>query len=272
MADGRSTWGRRLLRYFGVVLAVYVGLCVAARVLYPRILFPAPRVDRAPHEAEARLVELAQDDGGGATRAVYLPAPPGGRTVVMFHGNGETMFDGLTLAEVMMSKGMGAMLVEYRGYGLTYGEPPTEASLYADGEAAMKYLARAGVSNDRIAVWGFSLGTSIASEMARRGHGARLALVAPFTSMIDMGRHVAPILPASLILAHHLDTYGRAKDIAQPTLVVHGDADEVVPFAMGERIAKALPHGEFVRVPGAHHTDLLTPDVLDRITTYLSAP
>lgn len=261
-----------MLAALGIVAALYVGLCVAARLWYPRILFPAPRVDRAPEEVRGRLVELAQDDGGSATQAIYFPAAKDARTVVVFHGNGETMFDGLTLAEVLMSRGLGVMLVEYRGYGITYGDPPSEASLYADGEAAMKHLAKAGVPNERIAALGFSLGTSVASEMASRGHGARLALVAPFTSIVDMGHRVAPFLPASLILAHRLDTYGRAKDIAQPTLVVHGDADEVVPFAMGERIAKTLPHGEFIRVPGAHHTDVLTPDVLDRITAYLSAP
>jgi pimeloyl-ACP methyl ester carboxylesterase len=267
---------RRVLAYLGVVAFVYLGVCIAARVWYPRVLFPAPRVDRVPKAVEAHMLELVQNDGRGSTRAVYFPAPPSAsgqaRVVVFFHGNGETVFDGLTFAEVLMSRGLGAMLVEYRGYGLTYGDPPTEASLYADGEAAMTYLAKNGVPNDRIAVWGFSLGTSIASEMARRGHGARLTLVAPFTSIVDMGNRVAPILPASLIVAHRLDTYGRAKDIVQPTLVVHGDADEVVPFEMGERIAKALPHGRFVRVPGAHHTDVLTPGVLDEITTYLSAP
>lgn len=260
-----------MLIALGVVASLYLGLCLVARLSYPRILFPARRIERAPQEVDGRLVELAQQEGG-VTRAVYFPAPKGGRTVVVFHGNGETCFDGLTLAEVMMSRGLGVMLVEYRGYGLTYGDPPTEASLYADGEAAMTYLAKAGVPNDRIAVWGYSLGTSVASEMARRGHGARLTLVAPFTSMIDMGNRVVPILPASLILAHRLDTYARAKDIAQPTLVVHGEADEVVPFEMGKRVAKALPRGELVPVPGAHHTDVLTPEVLDKITAYLSAP
>jgi pimeloyl-ACP methyl ester carboxylesterase len=257
-------------RILAVLAVLYVGVCVLARVVYPHVLFPAPRVDRAPKEVETRLLELSQDDGGGPTRAVYYPAPKDGRTVVVFHGNGETIFDGLTLAELFLSRGLGSMLVEYRGYGLTYGDPPSEASLYADGEAAMKHLAKLGIPNDRIAVCGYSLGTSIASEMARRGHGSRIALVAPFTSMIDMGKRIAPLLPASLILAHRLDTYGRAKDIAQPTLVVHGDADEIVPFDMGERVAKALPHSEFVRVPGAHHTDVLRPAVIERIANHLA--
>ncbi len=247
----------------------YVALCVAARLWYPRVLFPAPRVDAVPPELASRMVELPQEDGGGPTRALWFPPPPGARTVVLFHGNGETIFDGVVLAEVLASHGLGAMLVEYRGYGITYGPPPSETSLYADGEAAMKHLAKLGIANDRIAVWGTSLGTAIASEMARRGHGVRLVLVSPFTSAIDMGRRIAPLLPATLVMAHRLDTQGRAKDIAQPTLVAHGDADEIIPFDMGEAVARALPSARFLPVPGAHHNDVLRPEVLDAITRHL---
>lgn len=254
--------------------SAYAVLCVAARLWYPRALFPAPRVDRAPSELASRMIELPQDDGGGPTRALWFPPPPGARTVVLFHGNGETMFDDVVLAEVLMSRGLGVLLVEYRGYGITYGPPPSEASLYADGEAAMKHLAKEGIPNERISVWGTSLGTGIASEMARRGHGTRLVLVSPFTSVVDMGRRVAPFLPVSLLMAHRLDTQARAKDITQPTLVAHGDADEIIPFEMGEAVARALPKARFIRVPGAHHNDVLRPDVLDAIAAHLagSAP
>jgi uncharacterized protein len=254
----------------GVILGAYIVLCVLARLWYPRVLFPAPRVDQVPPELAASMIELAQDDGGGATRALYFPAPPGGRTAVVFHGNGETIFDDVTIAEILMSRGLGVMLVEYRGYGITYGPPPSEESLYADGEAAMKHLAREGVPNERVAIWGTSLGTAIASEMARRGHGARLALVSPFTSATDLGRRAAPFLPASLVMTHRLDTHARAKDIAQPVLVAHGDADEIVPFEMGEAVAKALPNARFMRVEGAHHNDVLRPEVLQAIATHLT--
>ncbi len=255
-----------------VALAVpYALVCVAARLWYPRVLFPAPRVDRVPPELASQMLELSQEDGGGPTRALWFPPPPGARTVVLFHGNGETIFDDVVLAEVLMSRGLGVLLVEYRGYGITYGPPPSEASLYADGEAAMKHLAKAGIGNDRVAIWGTSLGTGIASEMARRGHGARLVLVSPFTSAVDMGRRVAPLLPASLVMAHRLDTLARARDIRQPTLVAHGDADEIIPFDMGESVARALPNARFLRVPGAHHNDVLRPEVLDAIAAHLAA-
>lgn len=247
------------------VAFVYALVCVAARLWYPHVLFPAPRLAAVPRDVQelvddrrAELLELPQQDGP-PTRALWFPAPPGGRAVVVFHGNGETMFDRVDVAQALAARGLGALLVEYRGYGISHGPPPSEASLYADGEAAMAYLARAGFEPSRVAIWGTSLGTGVASEMARRHPVARLVLVTPFTSIPAMASRIAPILPVRLVLAHELDTLGRAPQIRAPTLVVHGDADEIIPFAMGETVAKALPDARFVRVEGAHHNDLFAP-------------
>lgn len=273
MAERRSTLRRRVLTVLAVLATLYAALCIAARLWYPRVLFPAPRVDRAPEDLATRLVELPQDDGGGPTKALWFPPPnEAARVVVLFHGNGETIFDDAPVGEMLSAGGLGVMLVEYRGYGITYGPPPSEPSLYADGEAAMKKLASFGIPNDRITVWGISLGTSVASEMARRGHGTRLALVAPFTSIVDVGKRIAPFLPVSLLMAHRLDTLSRAKDIAQPTLVVHGDQDELVPFDMGETVSRAVPHGRLMRIAGGHHNDVLTADVVSAIVTHLTTP
>lgn len=235
----------------------YLLLCGAARLAYPRALFPAPRLARAPALADgAELVELPHADGS-KTVALSYPAPPGARTIVVFHGNGETMFDGVGLAAELRRRGLGALLVEYRGYGITHGPPPTEASLYEDAEAALGWLARAGVPSERIALFGWSLGSGVAAEMASRGRGARLVLLSPFTSVVDMGWRFAPFLPVSWLMTHRLDTLSKAGEIPQGTLVVHGDADELIPFAMGEAVARAIPDARLVRVPGGRHADLL---------------
>jgi pimeloyl-ACP methyl ester carboxylesterase len=202
------------------------------------------------------LLSLTQASGG-PTRALYWRAPAGARTVVAFHGNGESIFDEVPLASELRARGLGVMLVEYRGYGLTYGAPPTEEAVYADGEAAIAYLAARGVGRDDVALWGFSLGSGVAAEMARRGHASRLVLVAPYTSILDMGRRVAPMLPVSILMDHRFDTVSKANEIRAATLVVHGDADEVVPFEMGQAVARAIPGARLLRVPGAHHMDAL---------------
>lgn len=251
--------GKRVVTVvLGVALGGYLLLCLVARLAYPHVLFPAPRLDRAPpiDDGSAKLVELSHADGS-RTVALHYPADPGARTVVVFHGNGETIFDNVDHATALTRRGLGVLLVEYRGYGVTYGSPPTEEMLYEDGEAAIAYLRRERVPEGSVALWGWSLGSAVAAEMARRGHGARLVLLAPFTSITAMGRRFAPVLPVSLLMTHRLDTLSKAGAIAQPTVVVHGDADELIPFAMGEAVARAIPGARLVRIAGGHHADLL---------------
>ena len=66
-----------------------------------------------------------------------------------------------------------------------------------------------------------------------------------------------PIAPARALLPDHFDTLGKAKGIQVPTLVVHGDADEVIPYAMGEELARTIDGARLLRVPGARHGDVL---------------
>lgn len=243
------------------VLGSYALVCALAALFYPYALFPAPRLDAVPPAITAMCGPVAElldlPHGAAHTHAFYIHPPADGRVVVLFHGNGETMFSDVPLAQVLRERGLGTMLVEYPGYGIAHGSPPTEDAIYTDAEAALAHL-EASVPRERVVLWGKSLGTGVAVEMARRGHGSRMVLLAPYTSITDMGRTMTPFLPASLLMRHHFDTVGKAKAIAIPTLVVHGDADEVIPFAMGEAVAKAIAGAKFVRVAGAHHNDLLS--------------
>ena len=165
------------------------------------------------------------------------------------------------------------LLVEYRGYGASRGASPSEEGLYLDAEAALDMLAARGVGPERVVLLGASLGTGVAAEMARRGRASRLVLVAPYTSIPDLVTHAVPFAPASLLVADSLDTLSKADEIRVPTLVVHGDADEIVPFEMGERLSTAIRRAELVRVPNGHHGDLFAPErgaVLEAIARFAS--
>jgi hypothetical protein len=152
------------------------------------------------------------------------------------------------------------LLVEYRGYGGSRGAEPTEEGLYLDAEAALDMLNERGVDRSRIVLWGTSLGTGVAAEMARRGRGSRLVLVSPFTSIPDLVSHAAPFLPAQALVEDHFDTSEKSSAIRIPTLIIHGDADEIVPFTMGERLSHEIPGARLLRVKGGHHGDLFTRD------------
>ncbi len=249
---------------------LYVAICAVARLGYRVLLYPAPD-DSAPivHPGATMLTLRASD--GAPVHALQFPPPDDhARTVVLFHGNGETIANGVDLAEDLAHRGFGVVLVEYRGYGISRDAPrPSEPGLYADALAVLDALAAQGIPPARIALVGISLGTGVASEMAKRERGATLILVSPFTSITDMVRRVAPFLPARLV-PDRFDTLGRARDIHVPTLVVHGDADEVVPFAMGQAVAGAIPGATLHVIHGGHHNDLFAfsrREILDAIVT-----
>jgi alpha-beta hydrolase superfamily lysophospholipase len=254
----KQRWTRRLkkaalnLLFATMAYALLVG---AARLLHRRVLYqpPADEVAEVP-EGATLLTATAAD--GVAVNALEFAAPKAARTIVHFHGNAETVEANAFLGREMKKRGFAVVLVEYRGYGRSRGSPPNEEGLYLDAAAILDVLAARGIGPDHVVLWGQSLGTGVATEMAKRGRGSRLALVAPFTSTADMAARIVPFLPASMVMVDRFDTLSKAPAIAAPTLVVHGDIDDVIPFEQGEKVSHAFPHGTFLKVPEGRHDNL----------------
>jgi fermentation-respiration switch protein FrsA (DUF1100 family) len=179
-----------------------------------------------------------------------------GATIVHFHGNGETIADSRWMATEMMSRGVSFVSVEYRGYGSSPSEGPTEAGLYADAEGALDALRAEGIGADAITLFGTSLGSGVAVEMARRGRGGKLVLSTPYTSIPAVAQRIVPLLPMGLVLSDRFDNLAKARELELPTLIVHGDRDELVPYDMGVALSHAFPHAELITVSGGHHNDL----------------
>jgi uncharacterized protein len=247
--------------------ALAIGAFVAGtRILARDRLYPTEEVGRADLPADLVASTLIARDGI-AVRIVEAPAPkPDAKTVVYFHNNRETAESRSDLARALRSRGLGAVLVEYRGYGWSADAgAPSEEGLYRDAEAVLGALEARGIGPEKIVLWGTSLGTGVAAEMARRGKGSRLVLVTPYTSIPDL----LPVPPLRPLLPDRFDTLSKACTIGVPVLVVHGDEDEIVPFDMGVRIARALPKAELLIVRGGRHGDLFARDatrIYDAVT------
>jgi hypothetical protein len=243
---------------------------------YRSFLYPAPRrsLDLAPPGAEIRWLGASD---GAPVQAVFQPPldrlPE--RVIVFFHGNGETVADGLALGREIAARGVGFVAVEYRGYGGARAENPSEVGLYADAEGVLAALAERGLGPSRIALWGNSLGTGVAMEMARRGRADRLVLQAPYTSIPEVAARFAPFLPLRLLIDDAFDNASKAPAITVPTLVLHGDCDRVVPYAMGVDLAARIPGAELVTVAGGGHNDLFVREregLLARIVAFATGP
>ncbi|MHC5544126.1 alpha/beta hydrolase, partial [Singulisphaera rosea] len=103
---------------------------------------------------------------------------------------------------------------------------------------------------------GWSLGGALASDLASREKIAGLIAFSTFTSMGDMARANFPFLPASLLLRHRFDNLSKIPNIHCPMLIGHGRRDELIPYAMFERLTSAAkaPTMRFT-VEGAGHND-----------------
>ena len=226
------------------------------------LLYPVPSNAVEPLAAGATLVKITGDNGA-VVYALHAPAPPGASTVVHFHGNGEDLAGQALLVSGLRRAGLGVYAVEYPGYGLARGQPIDETSIYAAAEASLRFLIEGGVPRESIVLQGQSLGTGVAIEMARRGHGARLILISPYTSVVDMAALLIPFLPVRYLVRDRFENEQKVAALALPALVIHGTNDEVVPHRMGRRIAELLGDAEFVSIPGARHNDLFDNDRID---------
>ena len=201
---------------------------------------------------------------------LHLPAEPGRPTVVHFHGNGEQLSNLLELGEALHERGVGFLAVEYPGYGTNPGSP-SEQGLYQAAEVALAELRALGVGPEATVLSSRSVGGGVAVEMAKRGHGARMVLLAPFTSVVDMANLAFPFLPTRLLVRDAFDNAAKAPGVTIPVLIFHGDQDEIIPVQMGQRLGRLFPHATMETIPGAHHNDLLErtwPALVDRMAGF----
>jgi len=251
-------WRRRAIKMvvnLAFAVIVYGLVVLGARLLHRKVLYQPPDDEPTALPQGATLLTARAADGA-EVHALSFVTPKATRTIVHFHGNAETADFSATFAHLFQKRGFSVVLVEYRGYGRSRGASPTEEGLYLDAAAVLDMLAAQGVGPDKVVLWGQSLGTGVATEMASRSRGARLVLVAPFTSTVDMARRVAPFFPPSLVMADRFDSLAKAPGITTPTLVVHGDIDDVIPFEQGERLSKAFPRATFLKVTEGRHDNL----------------
>ena len=127
------------------------------------------------------------------------------------------------------------LLLAWRGFSGNKGNP-TEQGLYQDARSAVKWLINEGAIEENIVIYGESLGTGVATEIAQNKIFAGVILESPFTSMIDLGKKHYPIFPIKLLLKDKYESEKKIKNLKSPLLVMHGKKDKIVPFYMGKKI------------------------------------
>ena len=157
------------------------------------------------------------------------------KTILFLHGNAGNLDNRIDKLNFLGNMDINFLIISWRGYSGNPGNP-SETGLYKDALGGIEWLNKKGISNDRIILYGESLGTAITIEVAQNENFAGIILEAPFTSMVDMGQKIYPIFPVKFLLKDKYESKNKIKNIKSPILVLHGRKDKIVPFYMGEKI------------------------------------
>lgn len=215
-----------------------------------------------------REVPITTADGL-ALKAWYAPATSKAFTIVFFHGNGDSLFGAAQVAEPYITEGYGFLAVEYRGFSGLPGKP-TEAGLYNDARACLRELIARGIQPGQIILYGHSLGTGVAVEMASEFHVGGLMLLAPYLSIPALAQHHYSFLPAKLLVRDRLDNESKIAGIHVPLLIASGADDNLIPPSQGLQLfSLANEPKQYHSIPARGHNDafdIFTPLSLDWIT------
>lgn len=252
-------------------------LVIAALVVLPLIALSSCQRSLIyhPHEAEVapnvdgvQAVRIETEDGESLI-GWYRP-PQGGQPIFLFFdGNGGRPQIWSGRWRRIADMGAGFLAVYYRGYSGSTGRP-TEHGLHLDARAGYDWLIAHDYTPQDIVIHGFSLGTGVAVRLASERPARALMLEAPFTSVDDVAAaYVTPI--AASLIQDRFRSREWIGDVHAPVLIVHGDADTVIPFAQGQRLYELANEPKmFVRMPGSDHATLVRDGIYQHIAVFLA--
>lgn len=244
-------WIQRLVF---IALALYLIVLALAYIFQRSLLYFPPQFYNPPPDW---MSEIEAADGSMAWWAP--PARDSAPIIFVFHGNASSLDSNLHIFRDLHARGYGVLSVGYPGYPGNTGRP-TQSALVAAAMAQYDWVAAQGISSERIVLYGTSLGSGVAAQLAARRGVSLIILDAPFESTFAIAKSQMRILPVRLLMK---DTYRSDLALGQidtPLIWIHGRQDRVIPLSSGQAL--------FDGYAGPKSSHLL--DEADHINTWLT--
>jgi fermentation-respiration switch protein FrsA (DUF1100 family) len=243
------------------LVTVWALLAVVLYLFQPYfVYFPEARLGATPKQVGLAYesVSLFTEDGI-KLHGWFIPHSEARGTLLFFHGNGGNIAHRMYFLRNLHGLRLNIFIFDYRGYGQSEGDRPTEEGTYRDAQAAWRYLTEErGIAPERIVFFGESLGAAIATWLAGHHQPGGLILMSAFTSMQDMARRYYPFWSLPFLLRYKYPTLDRIARIRRPILIAHSPQDEIVPFAHGQQLfAAAQAPKTFFEMRGDHNNGIL---------------
>lgn len=240
-----------------ILTAAYGALLLAGLLLSDSMMFhPGP----SSYADSPDIIKIVSTDGS-VISARYRYNPAAAYTIIFSHGNAEDMGDLDDFMEEFRQQGFSIISYDYSGYGTSSGRASAQAAL-GNAEAVYSYLVdRCKVRPEKIIAWGRSIGSGPSTHLAANRKIGGLVLESAFTSAFRVMTRVR-LLPFD-----RFDNLGTLRRISCPVLVMHGTADEIIPFSHGKKLYEAVRgtrmnywvdragHNNLPEIAGKHYWD-----------------
>jgi fermentation-respiration switch protein FrsA (DUF1100 family) len=252
---------------------VYLGFLLLLYTTQRRIVFrPDPTAaDLAAAGLAEQMIEVAIKTGDGLTLTSWWAPPvrPDRRVIVYLHGNAGHRGGRADRIRDYLGAGYGVLLVGYRGYGGNPGAP-TEAGLYDDARANLAFLAAHNLRPEHIVLFGESLGTAVAIQMATEFPILALVLEAPLASVLHSARTRYPLFAFDFLVRDKFNSLRKIGKVKVPLLLVHGEKDRTTSVRFGRMIYDAANEPKKAHfIAEAGHNDLMEHGMATAVTAFL---